>query len=59
MKPIPQNQRWLTIMDTLSSKWMVVDVPPITNTNLTGHVMGTLKYNLICRKYAFIHANDK
>jgi hypothetical protein len=38
---------------------MVVDVPPITNTNLTSHVMGVLKYNLSCRKYALLHANDK
>ncbi len=38
---------------------MVTDVPPITNTNLIGHVMCIFKYNLICRKYALLHANDK
>jgi hypothetical protein len=59
MKPSPQNQRWLIIMDTLSSKWMVTYVPPIIDTNLIGHVMGILKYNLICRKYALLHVNDK
>lgn len=59
MKPSPQNQRWLTIMDTLYSKWMVTDVPPIAETNLIGHVMGILKYNLISRKYVLLHVNDK
>jgi hypothetical protein len=46
-------------MDTLSSKWMVTDVPPIVNTNSIGHVMGIFKYNLICRRYAILHVNDK
>lgn len=59
MKPSPQNQRWLTIMDALSSKWMVINVPPIVDTNLISHAMGILKYNLVCSKYAPLHVNDK
>jgi hypothetical protein len=38
---------------------MVANVTPIVDTNLISHVMGILKYNLICRKYALLHANDK
>ncbi len=59
MKPNPQNQRQLTIMDALFSKWMVINVPPIVDINLINHAMGILKYNLICNKYAPLHANDK
>jgi hypothetical protein len=47
------------IVDALSSKWMVTNVPPIVDTNLISHVMGILKYNLVCNKYAPLHANDK
>jgi hypothetical protein len=46
-------------MDVLSSKWMVTNVPPIVDTNLISHAMGNVKYNVICSKYAPLHANDK
>lgn len=59
MKHSPQNQRQLRIVDILSSKWMITNVPPIVDAHLISHAMGILKCNLVCSKYAPLHVNDK